>query len=471
MSGLPFIEIAVSLILIYFLASVLVSSILELYKIATGQKSKHLEQELNAALGSDLSKKILEHPSVSGVGQKSGNRINKSNFVRAAMDNKEADEQKILQQSSASPLPNAENANSTESRNSNTPSDEDRASQWFDDFQKDASKSFKNKLRIPTLIISILVTVLINIDTIEIAKSLYEDPELRGKVTALQSDIDFNVLLDTTNTSQGDMAAVRQQLDKIEAVKEQFDALDSAGLPIGWKGCEELGLCEPAESKTLTLTFQANTQPANLPPIQKDSTSQSYVVTIPIAQPSENTIINKALSMTAGATRLDSTLPDGSLSSRYQVSIPFNSFTSAASSEPHDFIFQELSGPDAFFNAEKVSFPEQGVQNFGFEQIFISNPPKLTLSPKGLNLEFNLGSRQDRVEQASATLQSIEGDIYTFQVSVDLAPVGPGFGALVAANFSSISFMTLIGWFITIIALMMGAAFWYEILKKITGKA
>lgn len=124
-----------------------------------------------------------------------------------------------------------------------------RLALWYDEFQQEVTSRFKAKARIKTMIISLSVAVVMNVDSIALVDQLSRDKEMRALlVSAAEQWIEENPVLPAQRDS---ITAPQVVHDELEAIKERMDSLEnyfgSFGLPIGWSK-EECGKnLKPAE--------------------------------------------------------------------------------------------------------------------------------------------------------------------------------------------------------------------------------
>ena len=107
---------------------------------------------------------------------------------------------------------------------------------WFDSSMQRASKKYIEQMQQITLLISFLIALLLNVDTLHMGRVLWEDPTLRNAVaetavaTAPQIIQDFENQADPT-TGDGTIEEVQQSISAAEATLETLLELR---LPIGW---------------------------------------------------------------------------------------------------------------------------------------------------------------------------------------------------------------------------------------------
>lgn len=128
-------------------------------------------------------------------------------------------------------------------------------SDWYKDFSTQMSADFKSALRIPSLVVSIFVVVILNLDTLNIIRTLWEDPETSTEIFKSASGRDWGALIQQ-DSGAVDPRTTEEQLSSILNLLNEIDSLESKGLPIGWHSAEKLGLVIPPHDSSTTFKFQ-----------------------------------------------------------------------------------------------------------------------------------------------------------------------------------------------------------------------
>ena len=459
--------IVVSLVLIYFLSSTLVSLILELWTHFREVRQGFLEKQLTERLGEDTAQSILSHPSISGASTKKPKSISSKAFGTAAAANLDKDSNQVLDcamkshgssTSTTDPgtteAPATTTPGTTENSPANTTSETDTTptdpanttadaptyvppattentpaadpvvpadtagsstttpssdqesalASWYDDFSSDMSSEYRSYLRIPSLIIAAIVVLLLNIDTLGIISYIWNDDsatkETVSNLVAISNDVLENydpTSLDTIGTSD--------QVVMVLNILSSLDSMEDAGLPIGWKTGEELGLVQEAFTTTNTIQFEK-------------------VTTVTV-------------DTTAGKN-------DTTISFTYMPPTGAAAFKSNAEIDKGD-------GINALFGTT------------------IPNPnPSLSESSGALNLDLGGVFDEMNLDSLGVIFTGIQGTTYGFQAAAHSNEVPPSFFEVVGANLATIDLVKIIGWLISIIAIGMGSSFWYDILKNLT---
>ena len=93
--------------------------------------------------------------------------------------------------------------------------------QWYDDHMKRVSGWYKRRVAKITLVIGALLVILLNINALSIARTLYTENDIRAAVSAVASA--------QTQCPEG-----QGQLDCLKALQEQLKNAAETGLPVGW---------------------------------------------------------------------------------------------------------------------------------------------------------------------------------------------------------------------------------------------
>lgn len=143
---------------------------------------------------------------------------------------------------------------------------------WFDTHMTRASDLFKREMQVFSLVIGLGMCLILNIDTIQLGRTLWQDPALRDALTAAADKALQDQQTASTNqnstTTPNTSSSLSQSAHDVDASVQQ---LLSLGLPIGW---EFKAVCD----HSLSDTPPAETTPAP-GSIEPSSTSQTVVST------------------------------------------------------------------------------------------------------------------------------------------------------------------------------------------------
>ncbi len=230
MFGSTVIDIALGLIFIYFLLSVAASHINEVIAGMVQARAKNLEAGIRGLLADpELSKQVLNHPLISGLGGKPGrlpSYIPANTFALALFDtilpagqqapNLDAMRAQVAQMPEGAAkrallsMIDKSNGDMTKARG--------EVEAWFNAGMDRVSGVYKRWIQQVTFVVALAVTVILGVDTLALANSLWQQPALRAALA--------NQAAQTTPTIQTVQGTSAQ-----DALK----ALSSANLPIAWQ--------------------------------------------------------------------------------------------------------------------------------------------------------------------------------------------------------------------------------------------
>lgn len=170
-------------------------------------------------------------------------------------------------------------------------------SKWFDQRMEQLSDAYKHNLTLLTLAIGLIIALLLNADTLQMARALWEDPALRDTVSqvvqsasatgqlaqqaqqvaqavqAQQSLLTATPVPGTTPSAQAVSAPITAQAiaETTSQITTSLNSLTNLNLPIGWEFTPIDGGCFARSSVTVlvpaTATVESGTPtPVPLPP-------------------------------------------------------------------------------------------------------------------------------------------------------------------------------------------------------------
>lgn len=291
MSGFPILDLVAGIIFIYFLLSIISSSAVEMVMTAFKLRGKMLGKWLKEIFNLDvtlpdgtkqkLGRAIMDHCSVTGLSKsgKAPSYIDAKNFTSAFLEkitydpeNKHGiamDLDSIIESIKKSEsLPHslqrvlltyayeardkyAAISKATVTEVTSIMSEVDlfkqKIERWFDTNMDRVSGSLKIKyIRPLTLMIGMIAVVLLNADSIAIAKYLYSNPEARANMAAQAYNAPTDSVFQKqvanikagTDTSKNDSITLQQIKDTLIAQRASIiktkAVLQSSGLPLGW---------------------------------------------------------------------------------------------------------------------------------------------------------------------------------------------------------------------------------------------
>ena len=261
MSNFPALEVVIGLTFVYFVLSLICSAVTESIASRRGWRAAKLEDGVKNLLsgssklspeGEALAKDVYDHPLIQALiapitGKKStaGKKplpsyIPSRTFVTALLDVAAAHSEKAAPGDASSPpapedgspphasavdaevasaiaaLPSPELRRALLVLYKDAEGDAERfrrsAEQWFDDSMQRVSGWYRRHVQLALWVIGIVVVILLNVDTLQVADTLWKDPAARSAVVA-QAD---------AAAKQGQGADAASALSKLE-------------LPLGWK--------------------------------------------------------------------------------------------------------------------------------------------------------------------------------------------------------------------------------------------
>jgi hypothetical protein len=239
------IEVGIGLILVYLLMSLLVSQINNILKNVLNVRSHYVEQELKRLLDDpEIRARVLAHPSVGlAEGVTEGDvlkNLSAKKLTEVLIDvlagTGEALEK--LEQLTNSPLV-IELLNSVQNPTMrqklqdvlqtarNLGDARRRLEEWFDAGMTRAQELFTRRLQFFSLLVGAILAILLNVDTLYIGQTLWNDPVLR------QATVDAaNVAAEEIQAAVG--TEVEGLEESVAVAQETVNDLLELRLPVGW---------------------------------------------------------------------------------------------------------------------------------------------------------------------------------------------------------------------------------------------
>lgn len=117
---------------------------------------------------------------------------------------------------------------------------------WFDSAMNRASSTFTMKMKTLSIIVAFIIAILANVDTFNIARTLWEDPILRQQLSAVATDAAQsgelgdaissanNANMEAVSGTGGEDGVVDDLVDSGQAVMSTLEEISDLRLPIGW---------------------------------------------------------------------------------------------------------------------------------------------------------------------------------------------------------------------------------------------
>ena len=109
---------------------------------------------------------------------------------------------------------------------------------WFNDNMSRASSIFRRRIQIVSILVAFGVTVVLNVDTLHLARALWEDENLRMAVANTAVEFDQSQFTDTApqiddTGTDGDDVTLQDLEDDVDDIGETVQNLLELQLPIG----------------------------------------------------------------------------------------------------------------------------------------------------------------------------------------------------------------------------------------------
>jgi len=117
---------------------------------------------------------------------------------------------------------------------------------WFDNSMSRASSTFGTKMKTLSIVVALVISLAANVDSLHIARTLWEDPILREQLSAVATEAVQSGELeaainaaeqanqDAGNAEAGTDEVVQDIADSATAVGQTIEEISSLRLPIGW---------------------------------------------------------------------------------------------------------------------------------------------------------------------------------------------------------------------------------------------
>ena len=229
-------DVAIGLIFVYLLLSLICSTLQEFIANITSWRGKHLRASIKAMLNdptkTGLARRLYRHPRIATLSLpgKLPSYIPSATFAKALVD-------LILEDNNFHPAavvsgPLAPFVRDADGKVENL---EAQFAKWFDDSMDRLGGWYKRNVQLVLFAIGLILTVALNINSLEVARTLWTQPLLRDALVQAAGKFDASKATDP-------------KADQIAIIQKQLDALH---LPIGWR------------EETLTPLFDRNAPARN----------------------------------------------------------------------------------------------------------------------------------------------------------------------------------------------------------------
>jgi len=237
MFGSQILEVVIGIIFVYWLLSLISSSLNEIISRIFSMRARDLERGIRNLLedpdGTELAKKFYDHSLIRGLKRKGKNPsyIPSRTFALALMDiitpadfkgglKKFEEIKDIVAKIQVDKLKEAmlPLINKAEFRLNKV---YENVEDWFNDAMESVSSWYKQKTQLIVILLALIISVAFNADTLMITNNFYEDAALRASVAAIAEE------------------AIRQPISlesepSLEKIKQYQEELLEVQLPLGW---------------------------------------------------------------------------------------------------------------------------------------------------------------------------------------------------------------------------------------------
>ena len=236
MFGMQVLDIAVGMIFIYLMLSFVCTAGTELVASILRLRAKTFAEGISKLLHDDkIEREFFEHPLIKGIGVKRPTFCSAETFtltvanilsghglprtvpeVRNLIDEKLGDKSPELRKVLLILVDEAGDDVQKLQKSFNA---------WFDNAMEAVSAWYRAKAKIVTFFVALAIAVLANADTIQITRSLANDPALRQALVAQATEM---AKQDSVQVPHGETKASKR-------IEETLGDLKDLGIPLGWK--------------------------------------------------------------------------------------------------------------------------------------------------------------------------------------------------------------------------------------------
>lgn len=138
---------------------------------------------------------------------------------------------------------------------------EQQIGDWFNEGMNRATTLFTQRMQAFSILIGLLIALILNVDTLQLARGLWEDPALRSAVAAAAQQADLGALMQSAEGSESSPQNAedfnRELQASIEAARSTVDMLFDLRLPLGWR-YQDLSTIDPAAPGSAILFADTN---------------------------------------------------------------------------------------------------------------------------------------------------------------------------------------------------------------------
>jgi hypothetical protein len=236
----PALQFAVSLVFVYLLLSALSSAIQEIVANLAKWRANTLEVGIESLLqDASLKNAIYQHPLLRGVWRpnwlfKVASKVHKPAYISSNMFAQVLQDLRTIPGSI--PASTQKILDTVLKGAANADEEKKKIEHWFDDAMDNVSGWYKRKANAWLWVISAVVCIALNADTISVGKILWNDPTARAAVSEAAKNY-ANHKTAGNDAGTGASALTTGTKEELSKVTNARDDLEKLPVPLGW--CEE----------------------------------------------------------------------------------------------------------------------------------------------------------------------------------------------------------------------------------------
>lgn len=243
-------DVAIGLALMYLFQSMLVSGITEVISIASSAKGKFLKRSLQKVFQLETSDRafyidVMHSPFISKYYQsgKYPSYIQTEDFTSAVLsvlNSKGGQDNNYNFDKIKAGIETYPKGNFVSFLNASALMSNDdlevfkgKIVSWFNGYMGEVSDWYKNKIRVLTALLALVITVLLNVDSFSIMNELWKNDKVRESSVMLAEEVYKKEYLNTTQDSTTQVATDANNL--IQSVNVHYNMLYNFDFPITWE--------------------------------------------------------------------------------------------------------------------------------------------------------------------------------------------------------------------------------------------
>lgn len=231
MLGSTIVEVGIGLMFVYFLLSVICTTVNDYIARIFDWRAKGLHEGIRNLLGDDqLMAKVWNHSLVQGMTGRAGAQpayIPANTFALALFDALAPAEgqpsglDKVRTAALTMPDNSARQAlvSFVDAADNKMDTARKQVADWFDAAMYQVSALYRQRMQVVAFFVALTITLVLGVDTLEIGNTLYREPAVRAAVT---------------NAAQASQASAPASGDVQKNVQATIKSLESLEIPLGW---------------------------------------------------------------------------------------------------------------------------------------------------------------------------------------------------------------------------------------------